>query len=288
MINRAKRLFAASSSRIGVNRILLHLFTQCCFPYIRAVNYHATPKDSGDSLARHLAFYRERFSNVSSATLDRFFQEKALSTRKPGLIISFDDGLRDNYEVAAPLLEEYGFTGWFFVPTDFISTPAGKQIDFAVQHSITFGDAADDKRLAMTWDEVKLLSRNHVVGCHTATHRRMYASTSADDLDHDIAQSKRELERQLAKKVDHFCWVGGEEESYSHAAAKVVHAASFRYAFMTNSAPIRPWTDPLQMQRTNIEASWPLDVVEFQISGIMDLIYRGKRRRVNRLTATAQ
>ncbi len=42
--------------------------------------------------------------------------------------------------------------------------------------------------------------------------------------------------------------------------------------------------EPLQIQRTNLEAAWPLDVVRFQLSGVMDALYAPKRRRVNRLT----
>ena len=81
-----------------------------------------------------------------------------------------------------------------------------------------------------------------------------------------------------------FCWVGGEETSYSSEAAKLI-SENYKYSFMTNNAVIRPGDDPLQLQRTNIEAENPLELVRFQLSGLMDVYYTGKRRRVNRLTA---
>ena len=34
--------------------------------------------------------------------------------------ITFDDGYRDNFEVACPILQRYGLTGTFFVATDFL------------------------------------------------------------------------------------------------------------------------------------------------------------------------
>jgi hypothetical protein len=80
--------------------------------------------------------------------------------------------------------------------------------------------------------------------------------------------------------------VGGEETSYSAGAARAIADAGFRFSFMTNSAPITASTHPLQLQRTNIEASWPLDAVAFQLSGTVDLQYRAKRNRVNRATRT--
>jgi len=64
----------------------------------------------------------------------------------------------------------------------------------------------------------------------------------------------------------------------------VIRRAGYRFSFMTNNAPLRPGDDPLHIQRTNVEAGWSLDVLRFQLSGVMDLAYAPKRRRVDRLT----
>lgn len=83
--------------------------------------------------------------------------------------------------------------------------------------------------------------------------------------------------------MDTFCWVGGEEPSY-HAGAAALIREGYALSFMTNTAVIRPHTSPWQLQRANVEAQDPLWLVRFQLSGLMDLAYAGKRRRVNRLT----
>jgi hypothetical protein len=48
---------------------------------------------------------------------------------------------------------------------------------------------------------------------------------------------------------------------------------------------VRPGCDPLQLQRTNVEADFAPALLRFQISGALDALYAPKRRRVNRLTA---
>ena len=53
---------------------------------------------------------------------------------------------------------------------------------------------------------------------------------------------------------------------------------------MSNNKIILPGVNRFQLQRTNIEADWPLSLVKFYLSGIMDIIYTGKRNRVNRIT----
>jgi peptidoglycan/xylan/chitin deacetylase (PgdA/CDA1 family) len=43
--------------------------------------------------------------------------------RQPAALITFDDGYRDNFEVAAPILRERGIPATFFLPTAFLETP---------------------------------------------------------------------------------------------------------------------------------------------------------------------
>lgn len=256
--------------------------------YIRGLAYHSTPVQHAESFRRQLAFYRRHFVPVGQRELDELLVGRRWAHSRPGLLISFDDGLRNNFDVAAPLLEEYGFTGWFFVPTDFISLAPEAQAAFAASHRITApqGEYADG-RVAMNWDEVRTLDRRHVVGCHTRRHCPLGAGLTATALAEEILGSKQRLEAELGHPMPHFCWVGGEERTYSAPAAREIRAAGYRFGFMTNCAPTTCDTPPLQIQRTNVEAAWPLPIVTFQLSGMLDLLYTPKRRRVNRLTATS-
>ncbi|MBT5451971.1 MAG: transposase [Gemmatimonadetes bacterium] len=100
----------------------------------------------------------------------------------------------------------------------------------------------------------------------------------------EIKGAKQRMEKALECGVPVFCWVGGEEDAYTSEVATLISRAGFAHSFMTNSQVIRPAADPLQLQRTNIEADYPLWLTRFQLSGFMDLLYMSKRRRVNRLT----
>ena len=253
--------------------------------YIYAINYHDTPEIESSTLEQQLIFYKKHFSDVGNSDLDQFFENRKWHKDKPGLILSFDDGLRSNYEVAAPLLEKYGFTGWFFIPTDFPGVQVNEQITFMNNHSISPRVNYNDGRMAMTWNEIKQLDKKHVIGCHSKTHHRMVASTKKNKLQSEIIESKRILEEKLSHTVDMFCWVGGEEFSYSSQAAQTIREAKYKYSFMTNCMPITIHTNPLQLQRNNVETSWSINLVKFALCGIMDLLYMPKRKRVNKLTS---
>lgn len=285
-IRREKRLLAKALEATGLNTALL--YAQSALQrrgYVRVVNYHGTPTEHAASFERQLAFYAEHFSPVTPGDLERFFQDRSWVAPKPGLVISFDDGLRTNHDVAAPLLERYGFTGWFFVPVAFIDEPVETQVRFAHEHLIQIDETPPDGRVAMSWPELRALAKHHTVGCHTRTHLRLEPRVAPNLLEDEIITARVDLEARIGRRVDAFCWVGGEEHTYSAEAARVVRRGGYRYGFMTNNAPLVPNTDPYQIQRTNIEAAWSLDVLRFQLSGVMDALYAPKRARVNRLTS---
>lgn len=254
--------------------------------FVRAVYYHGTPTDWADSFERHLSFYRQHFDPVGPDDLAALLENGRWPRARPGLILSFDDGLRNNYDVARPMLERHGFIGWFFIPTDFVDAPAAEQEAFARAHSIHPSWRPEgDGRIAMTWEEIRALSRGHVVGCHTRSHRRLGASAPVSSFPAEVHEAKAILEARLERTVESFCWVGGEEHAISLAAAEAVRSAGYRFAFMTASQRIARGTDALQLHRTNMEANWPLSLVRFQLCGIADCANAGKRRRIRAMLA---
>jgi peptidoglycan/xylan/chitin deacetylase (PgdA/CDA1 family) len=284
-VNPAKLALARLLSASGLSPLLLAAQRWLRSPHIRIVNYHDVPPSRAAAFEAQVRFLAQRFAPVSFDDLVACLRGEWRRT-KPGLVFSFDDGLRSHADVAAPILERFGFVGWFFAPVGFIDEPVASQLAWSRAHQIAAAPEFPDPRIALSWDDVRRLGVRHVVGCHTWDHVRLVSTLSRAQLEREIAGAKRRLERELGREVAAFCWVGGEEETYSAEAARAIRAAGFRLGFMTNNALVRPGCDPLQLQRTNLEADFPLEVLRFQISGALDWMYAPKRRRVNRLTGT--
>ncbi len=243
--------------------------------FVRVLNYHATPAASAGGFERQLAFYARHFHPATPADLDDCLAG-AWRHDRPGLLLTFDDGYRSNHDVAAGLMERYGFRGWFFLPHDFIAKDrAGAEAAFAANPG--------EPEPRMTWQECRdLIARGHRMGCHTRTHVRLEDSLTPEQLADEITAAGRDIAERLGAPVEDFCWVGGEEWSYGAGAFAEIRRAAYRHVFMTNLLPVAPASSPLWIQRTNIEADWPLDQVRFYLSGLMDLAYAPKRRRLAR------
>ncbi len=230
--------------------------------YIRIVNYHNTTKAGIENFRKQLLWLKRYYHNINFEEFENFLSAGILQGNKPGIMLTFDDGLSGNYKYAKKVLDELKMTGYFMVSTDLIGTEG-----------------------YMTAEQLKeLLRKKHVIGCHTSTHHRMSASDSQEILNYEIVQAKSNLEKLLGTPVSVFCWCGGEECTYTREAQKMIEKAGYKYGFMTNSEPVTGKTDRYHIQRINVEDEWSMALLKFQISGLMDYKFRKKRKRVNALT----
>ncbi|MGB4773096.1 MAG: polysaccharide deacetylase family protein [Chitinophagaceae bacterium] len=247
--------------------------------HIRAVNYHSTPESLAGNFEKQLKWYSRWYTNTNLTDLSRFLQSGDWSKRKPGVLLSFDDGKRNNYDIAKPLLERYGFTGWFFIPAGWVIASVQEQREFQAL-DLPLLDAYPSDRVIVNEEELTNLTLNHIIGCHTYSHHRMNADDSPDTLYKEIVQSKEVLTKLCKVDSGIFCWVGGEEKHYTRQAALTIKDTGYTYSFTTNTYPILPDESPLKLERTNIEADNSLPLLVFQMSGLMDIFYRGKRKRL--------
>jgi len=226
--------------------------------------------------------YMKHYSPVSLDDLNNLLVHGQWQKTMPGIIISFDDGLSNNYHVVAPVLEEYGARGLFFVPTDFINQSPADQKAYADKHRIIIpDDYTGNGSLAMTWSEIAdLAKRGHMLGSHTHSHCRFYSSVPPEQMQMEMSESRRLLEESLKQRVDVFGWVGGETETYNATASRWIAKGGYTRSFTTIPVPISRKTNPFLLGRTNIEADWPLSIVKFQLCGAIDLLYTLKRRKV--------
>ncbi len=283
MTSRKHRL-AAMANPLGLNALGLRLQRTLLSPFIRAVNYHDVAPFQADAFEAQLIYYKSHFEIVGPAGLDALLADR-WDRSKPGLLLTFDDGLRSHADIVAPLLERHNLTGWFMVPIGFVDAVVDTQLDYARHNQIPhYPREEGDPRIALTWNDVRTLARRHEICCHTWEHRRLGSWLSAEELAAEIPRAKARLEAECGRPVKAFGWVGGEENSYSRGAAVVIAQAGFHFSFMSNNEVIRPGHDSLCLQRTNIEARDSAAVMRFQLSGAMDVLYSAKRRRVNRLT----
>jgi peptidoglycan/xylan/chitin deacetylase (PgdA/CDA1 family) len=268
----AKRALSNLLDRTGLLRLDATLRQR---DSVVAVHYHSTPAYLADNLQRHLEFYRERFECLDEDGLLDVLSG-ARSLRRPGIVISFDDGVRDHAEVAADLLDRLRLCGWFMLPGGFLDDPSA----FHSEYLDNAAPKGHSQAPPMTWDMARqLVQRGHVVGCHTWSHCVLGRDASDAMICEEVDDAKQRLEARLGRQVRTFAWVRGRAEDYSAGAHRAV-SERFDLAFMSMARAIRPGDDPFTLHRFGVEASFPLVVLRFQISRFNEAFFARRRAAV--------
>lgn len=204
--------------------------------FLRVVNWHNTPEAERATLRSELAWYAERFDPVLPGDLDRLFETGKWRKSKPGFIPAFYDGYLNNATVAAPVCDELGITAWFFPPTAFLSVPPSEQRAYADAHHI---ELVEEERgqpaLAMTWDQLAVISQRHVVAAHTANHEQARKILTAADVTREITEPVRRIEEVTGTRPPAFAWLYGTPFDPNSLAGRSVLEAGIRYA-VSNTA----------------------------------------------------
>jgi len=119
------------------------------------------------------------------------------------IVLTFDDNYQGFYDHALPILRERNYPAAVFVHTGFVGNKTG----------------AHPK---MDWTELKELINDPLItiGNHTITHPADLTALSPEQQQHEIADAKAELEKQLGKPCDFFAYPEGSNDAMVQQVAR--------------------------------------------------------------------
>lgn len=213
-------------------------------PSIRVVNYHLTPAARADALDRELAALAASYAPVQQDDLAEYLATHRWPMRRPGVLPVFYNGYRNNFDVALPLLDKHGLTGWFMAVTGFSSCPPDGQAAYAVGHHLTMlPDEYADGRLALSWGELRQMDTFHVVASHTRSHTRA-SLTDAALLDGEIFGAQQDFIRELGHPVRACAWLFGGGYGENPVADAALRRAG--HEFLLSNFAVQRLPQPLR------------------------------------------
>lgn len=199
---------------------------------VRAVNFHNTPATRAEEYDAEFAAIAARFEPATEDTLLAFLATGRWPGRRPGVVLAFYNGYRDNVDVARPLLERHGLVGWFFVATAYLSCPVPDQLAFGAARTLKVVDSEyADGRYAMSWDEARALDRaGHVIASHTRNHVRVDEG-DGPRLREEIVGAQEDLLRELGHPARALAWLSGGAYGENPLADAAVDEAGHELLF---------------------------------------------------------
>ncbi|HKA00424.1 MAG TPA: polysaccharide deacetylase family protein, partial [Candidatus Solibacter sp.] len=205
---------------------------------LRILMYHRF-KDR-DSIAQQCAHIRAHYTPVSLSHAAGWLCDGGWPDN--ALVVTVDDGYRDFYQLAYPVFREYGIPATVYLVSEFLdgrqwlwvdrvrwsylkngsnlkeartAIEAAKKLPNAARLAwlealpVRPPEVAPAEYEAMQWDEVREASRGGMeFGAHTCTHP-ILSRVGEGELTSEIAGSKRRIEEELGRAVDHFCYPNG-------------------------------------------------------------------------------
>jgi peptidoglycan/xylan/chitin deacetylase (PgdA/CDA1 family) len=182
--------------------------------------------------------------------------------------LSFDDGFRNIYKNAYPILLKHSVPAITFLPTKFIDVDWEATAKYCI-------DIAKYKGVIETlkWNDVREMSKNgYEFGSHTRSHADLSKiSDNNDILIDEINGSKSDINIQLNNNCDFFAWPFGEMKHIDDISLEFVRKAGYKACFGAfRGSIITGKTNILRLPRHHFEVEWPLTHIKYFVMGNME------------------
>jgi len=209
------------------------------------------------AFARQMRFLKKHNYNV--ITLEKAADIIKNKKKAPAntIVLTFDDGYKDNYTYAFPILKKYGFPATLFIIIDEVGRPEGDMV---------------------SWDDIYAMQASGLVtiGSHTFRHPYLIDLTSREDIRREIQDSKKVLEIKLGRKVDAFCYPAGR---FNKEIRQIVIDSGYKIAVATNPGKEIPDDDVFALKRLRISQNCAnLFIFWIETSGYYNLIRENRKK----------
>jgi peptidoglycan/xylan/chitin deacetylase (PgdA/CDA1 family) len=238
---------------------------------LRVLMYHKINDLPGNPLSVPVSVFDEQMAQLRElgytvVGLDDVLAHYAEGAELPRLpvLITFDDGYRDNLEHAAPVLERHRYPAVLFAPIAYLddALPLPHEERLAARGVVNS---------TLDWGELAELEAAGIrIESHGISHRPL-ADLALDEAAREIVLSKLRLEDRLGRPVRSFAYVKGSEAHYKPVHLSLLRQAGYEVAFTSVSGSNDGSTDPLRLHRYNVEP-YPARTFELVLAGACDLI----------------
>ena len=174
--------------------------------YHKVVDEHMSLSVPLADFEQHMKWLKEYgYTSITPEELYEFIVNGSELPEKP-VRITFDDGYKDNYTNAYPIMKKYGFTGTIFVVTGLL----GVYDNY------------------MTWEQAKELADNGFsIESHTYSHKSM-TEASDEEISKELTKSRDTIKNKLGIDADFMAYPTG---TYNLHIAELVQKAGYKGAF---------------------------------------------------------
>ena len=173
------------------------------------------------------------------------------------VVVTIDDGFRDAYATALPILRAHRVPAVLFVTVG------------AIEERTTPPRAATDDD-HVSWDELAALETGGVIVTSHGWDHQSLGPMSPAEVQEQLGRSRALLQRRLGVPAQAFAYPYGTQADYSPATTAAVEHAGYTLAFTAQHGPVTTASAPLQLPRIKVEGGEGLWLFRRLVAGGLD------------------
>ena len=196
------------------------------------------------------AFQKRNFHVITNIEFIRFINGQG-SVPPNAILLTFDDGYRNMYTYALPILMKYHMQGTFFVivgtaDKQDLKTLSWSQIQTMEQEGMTFGSHTYDAHslIFRQGELTPVFNTPIVVNGHLETEHQYYTRVQVD-----FVKARARLSEVLGVNVVEFAWPYGYGNSASN---RIARRAGYQYLFTTAPGYVTAQSNPHFIHRIDV------------------------------------
>jgi len=171
------------------------------------------------NFARQMRYLKRRnYEFYTASELIDFYNENGVFPPK-AVTLTFDDGWKDNYTNAFPIMREFGINATIFLVPSCIGEMSAKVV----------ADGEGERQHLSREDILEMSEYGIEFGSHTLNHKLLH-QVSDEEVEFEVMESKKVIENILCKPCRVFAYPAG---FFTDAAQDAVKRAGYIAAFST-------------------------------------------------------
>lgn len=263
---------------------------------------------------KQIQFFNKYMKKIESFDLENNAYDN------PTYFLTFDDGYKDNFDLALGILKKYSIPGMFLITTGVIGTnnllwydevrllyeyKKRKNILSSIRLKKQCKNKLDELkqqgykefiknfegkqkfqntnfRMMMDWDEIKKAYNNRImIGSHTHTHP-ILTKLNFNQQEKEIESSIEIIKKQLDYVPIFFSYPEGTNDSYNSDTINILKRSGIKYSFTTSNGFNNEQSTPYRLKRIGVNPSdqIPLLALKIIITVIKDILKNNRIREL--------
>lgn len=243
--------------KVHIPILMYHSISDSRDKYVNSY-YHTTT--SPGVFAEQMEFLHEaQYKVINLNDIQKYFTPEENIGNKC-VIITFDDGYRDFYSTAFPILNKYGFSATVFLPTGFINN-----------RNLTFKD-----KECLNWNEVCELQKKGITfGSHTVTHPQLKL-LEKNKVEYELEWSKEMIEDKIGESIESFSYPFAfpeEDKTFKTCLKNILEKYGYKNGVSTRIGTAVEGEDKYFLKRIPVNSYDDISLFKAKLSGGYNWLY---------------